>query len=90
MRLALLIVRDANADRVRRMAENLATELDAFLTRRGITRESLIGPAPCFFARVAGKSRWHIVVRADDPASLLRDFPVPLNWRIDIDPINML
>jgi primosomal protein N' (replication factor Y) len=50
----------------------------------------LIGPAPCFFARVAGQSRWHIVVRADDPAALLRDFPIPSNWRIDIDPINML
>jgi hypothetical protein len=34
--------------------------------------------------------RWHIVVRADDPASLLRDFPLPPDWRIDVDPVNLL
>jgi primosomal protein N' (replication factor Y) len=88
--LARLIVRDSDGSKARRAAEQVAAELDAYLTRRGVGRESIIGPAPCFFARVAGQSRWHIVVRADDPASLLRDFPLPSNWRIDVDPVNML
>jgi primosomal protein N' (replication factor Y) len=89
-RLARLIVRDSDGSKARRAAEQVAAELDAYLTRRGVGRESIVGPAPCFFARVAGQSRWHIVVRADDPASLLRDFPLPPNWRIDVDPVNML
>ncbi len=90
IRLARLIVRDRDASQARGAAETLAAELEAFLTRRGVGRESLIGPAPCFFAQMAGLWRWHIVVRTDDPASLLRDFPLPPNWRIDIDPVNML
>ncbi|HET7090071.1 MAG TPA: primosomal protein N' [Anaerolineae bacterium] len=89
-RLARLIVRDPDASEARRAAETVAASLDAFLARRGSERESIIGPAPCFFSRIAGQSRWHIVVRADDPASLLRDFPLPPNWRLDIDPVNML
>jgi primosomal protein N' (replication factor Y) len=72
------------------MAEDLAAELDAYFTRRGVGRESIIGPAPCFFARIGDRSRWHILVRAADPAALLRDFPVPPHWRIDIDPMNVL
>ena len=32
----------------------------------------LIGPAPCFFSRLAGLYRWQIVLRGPDPASLLR------------------
>ncbi len=89
-RLARLIVRDRDASKARRAAEQLAGELQAYLAQRGIERESIVGPAPCFFARIAGQSRWHIVVRADDPASLLRDFPLAPSWRIDIDPVNML
>jgi primosomal protein N' (replication factor Y) len=85
-----LIVRDPEASQARREAESIASELDAYLTRRGLGRAAIIGPAPCFFARVAGQSRWHILVRADDPASLLRDFALPPHWRIDIDPINVL
>ncbi len=89
-RLARLIVRDPDASKARRAAETMAASLDAFLARRGSGRESIIGPAPCFFSRIAGQSRWHIVVRADDPASLLRDFTLLPHWRIDIDPLNML
>ncbi|HKZ86756.1 MAG TPA: primosomal protein N' [Anaerolineae bacterium] len=89
-RLARLIVRDPDASKARRAAETMAASLDAFLARRGSERESIIGPAPCFFSRIAGQSRWHIVVRADDPASLLRDFTLLPHWRIDIDPLNML
>jgi primosomal protein N' (replication factor Y) len=89
-RLARLIVRDRDASQARRAAESLAADLDAYLTRRGSGRESIIGPAPCFFTRMAGQYRWHILVRGDDPASLLRDFPLPPGWRIDIDPVNML
>ena len=90
IRLARLIGRDSDGGQIRRQAERIASDLDAYLTRRGIGRGSIIGPAPCFFARLAGQYRWHIVVRADDPSSLLHDFPLPKNWRIDIDPASLL
>lgn len=89
-RLARLLVRAPDAARAREAAESVGLELEAMLARRGIGREAMIGPAPCFFSRIAGQWRWHIVIRDDDPAALLRDFALPQNWRIDIDPLNLL
>lgn len=51
---------------------------------------SLIGPAPCFFARLQGRYRWQIVLRAPDPAVLLRPIELPPGWQLDIDPVEVL
>ena len=50
----------------------------------------LIGPAPCFFAMQRGEYRWQVLVRSPDPAALLRRLPIPLGWRLDIDPVDLL
>jgi primosomal protein N' (replication factor Y) len=89
-RLARLLVRDAKADRVKAEAEQVANELDALLTKRGAPRGSIIGPAPCFFARVRDEYRWQIVIRHSDPASIVKELKLGMNWRIDIDPLNLL
>jgi len=39
---------------------------------------------------VRGKYRWQIIVRGNDPHILLRDIPLPLGWRIDVDPVSTL
>jgi len=89
-RLARLLFRDADAGRVQRTAEAAAPQLREHLTRKGFDTSALIGPAPCFFTRARGEYRWHIIVRAADPASALRDFPLPPTCRVDVDPINLL
>ena len=89
-RLARLLVRDAKADRAKAEAEQVANELDAMLTKRGVARGSIIGPAPCFFAKVRDEYRWQIVIRHSDPASIVRELKLGMNWRIDIDPLNLL
>jgi len=89
-RLARLLVRDAKADRVKAEAEQVANELDALLTKRGAPRGSIIGPAPCFFAKVRDEYRWQIVIRHSDPASIVKEMRLGMNWRIDIDPLNLL
>jgi primosomal protein N' (replication factor Y) len=89
-RLARLLVRDAKADRAKAEAEQVANELDAMLTKRGVPRGSIIGPAPCFFARVRDEYRWQIVIRHSDPASIAKELKLGMNWRIDIDPLNLL
>ena len=89
-RLARLLVRDVQAGRAQQEAEKIATELDALLTRKGIAPGSIIGPAPCFFAKIRDQYRWHIALRHPDPASVLHDLALPPNWRIDIDPMSML
>ena len=49
----------------------------------------LIGPVPCFFAKVGGWYRWQVVLRGPDPASLLRGKPLA-NWRVEVDPVSLL
>lgn len=89
-RLARLLVWDKNPDRAQKQAENAAHELDAILAKRGLDRSALIGPAPCFFAKVRDYYRWHVTLRHPDPASIWRDLPTGFNWRIDVDPVSML
>ncbi len=89
-RLARLLIRDANADRAKREAEKVATQLDSLLTRSGIARDSIIGPAPCFFAKLRDQYRWHIALRHPDPVSIVRELRLTPAWRIDIDPLSML
>jgi primosomal protein N' (replication factor Y) len=89
-RLARLLFRDADARRVQRAAEIAANQLLQHLARKELDDSALIGPAPCFFSRTRGEFRWHIIVRAADPASALRDFPLPPACRVDVDPISLL
>jgi primosomal protein N' len=51
---------------------------------------SLIGPVPAFVRRVRGRYRWQIVMRADDPVSLLSKITIPPRWAVDIDPVSLL
>lgn len=89
-RLARLLIRDAQADRAKREAEKVAGQLDALLTRIGLARDSIIGPAPCFFAKLRDQYRWHIALRHPDPVSIVRELRLSPAWRIDIDPLSML
>jgi primosomal protein N' (replication factor Y) (superfamily II helicase) len=89
-RVARLLGRDAKADRIKAEAQDVAAQLDALLTKRGAARGSIIGPAPCFFAKVRDEYRWQIALRHPDPASIVRELKLGMNWRIDIDPVNML
>ena len=89
-RLARLLVWDKKADRAQKQAERVAEQIEAILFKRGLGRGSLIGPAPCFFARVRDFYRWHIILRHADPASIVRDLPLGMNWRVDVDPMSVL
>jgi primosomal protein N' (replication factor Y) len=49
----------------------------------------LIGPVPCFFAKVNGLYRWQIILRGPDPAAFLRG-KIPTGWRVEVDPVSLL
>ena len=70
-------------------AKKLAEKLKSRLEPEGRHQTELIGPVPSFFAKVGGIYRWQIVLRGPDPASILREMRLP-DWRIEIDPINLL
>ncbi len=69
------------ADELRRRAERAAAA--------GTANVRVVGPAPAFVARRAGRWRFHVVLRGTDPVVLLD--PVPgAPWSIDVDPESLL
>ena len=52
-------------------------------------KSSIIGPVPCFFAKVGGYYRWQIVLRGSNPKESLRGTRLD-GWRVEVDPINLL
>jgi primosomal protein N' (replication factor Y) len=89
-RLARLIFVHTDRERAKAEAEALARGLRFAIHERGAGGVDLIGPAPCFFGREQGKYRWHLILRAVDPAAFLRPFEVPPGWRVDVDPVSLL
>ena len=69
-------------------AQRLAKDLRAALVARGLSPEDLFGPAPAFFAKRRDLYRWQIILRAEDPAQVLRHVEISAGWRIDIDKFN--
>lgn len=89
-RLARFVYSDVNADKAHQAAERLAGHLRRMLREDGLPDSDLIGPAPAFYARVRGRYRWQILLRHASPADFLRMLPLPADWLVDIDPIDVL
>jgi primosomal protein N' (replication factor Y) len=70
-------------------AENLRAILGKAIAQEGIAGAEVIGPAPCFVARIKDRYFWQLIVRSlGDPHPLL-DY-VPPGWSIDVDPVDLL
>jgi primosomal protein N' (replication factor Y) len=89
-RLARLIFAGSGAERARCEAERMAKVLRTHVARRGEPGVEVVGPAPCFYPKLRGQHRWHILLRADEPEALLRPITLPLGWRVDVDPVDLL
>jgi primosomal protein N' (replication factor Y) len=88
-KLIRMVCSHPDESEAQRKAEALARTLRARIVERERLETSLIGPVPCFFAKVRGRFRWQIVVRGPQPAEVI-DFPIPDGWQVDVDPIDML
>jgi primosomal protein N' (replication factor Y) len=91
-RLARLIYWHKKLDAVKNETARMADVLRQRVAQMGLEAEwiGIIGPAPAFFARHRGYYRWHILVRAPDPAQLIHGLDIPFGWRVDIDPMSLL
>ena len=88
-RLVRLELRDQDATRAEVGARAMAARLNNWMEAEGRRETTLIGPVPCFFAKISGVYRWQIVLRGPDPASLLRDKNLT-GWRVEVDPVSLL
>jgi primosomal protein N' (replication factor Y) len=73
-------------------AEAAAHEMADRLRARAAERRSdvgVVGPAPAYVARRAGRWRWNILLRGTEPAALL-DGGLDAPWSVDVDPDSTL
>ncbi|MEZ4860669.1 MAG: primosomal protein N' [Caldilineaceae bacterium] len=91
-RFVRLVYWDKKLEKAQLASAEMAAVLTQRLTTLGLAGEAaaVIGPAPAFFARHRGYYRWQVLVRAPDPAQILRGLPIPFGWRVDVDPVSML
>ena len=61
----------------------------ARIQKLGLRATDMIGPTPCFYARLDGEYRWQIILRGPDPAALLVDENLG-DWRIETNPQSLL
>jgi primosomal protein N' (replication factor Y) len=89
-RLVRLVYVHRDAQRCEEEAGRMQRVLQQKIARLGLPMIDLIGPAPAFLSRIRGQYRWHLIVRGRDPHSLLGDLDLPLDWRVDVDPVSVL
>lgn len=87
--MARLEYRHYDAERVEAAAMEMAQRVRGWMEVEARSATRLIGPAPCFFARISGMHRWQIVVIGPDPAGLLRGRDLG-EWRVEVNPPNLL
>lgn len=86
VRLVRFVYRHPKEERARAAAEHFAQ----VLRQAGVAEADLIGPAPAFFARLRGRSRWQVLVRCADPRAFVAQLEVPPGWSVELDPDEVL
>jgi primosomal protein N' (replication factor Y) len=89
-RMARIVFQHAQETKVRAEAERAASLLARRIHTLGMTGTEMIGPAPCFFAKVNNVHRWHLLLRSPDPTLVLEGVDAPSSWQVDLDPVNVL
>jgi primosomal protein N' (replication factor Y) len=87
-RLVKLTLALPDRDAAERTAAEMADRLRARIRERG-ARVTVAGPAPAYIARRRDRWRFNVVMRGDDPTSLL-DGGVDAPWSVDVDPESLL
>lgn len=84
-RLVRLEYRSTDQESAEKEARRAAEKISTF----HFPLSTVIGPVPCFFAKVGGYYRWQIVLRGANPKELLRGILLD-GWRVEVDPISLL
>ena len=71
------------------MADRLRAECSSAAAAAAGNKVSVLGPAPAYVARRAGRWRWNVILRGDRPVEILGD-PPGAPWSIDVDPDSLL
>ena len=87
-RLIKLTVALPERERAEVAASEKVAQLRARSQELGL-RVQVLGPVPAYIVRRAGRWRFHVVLRGDDPAAVLGGDP-GAPWSVDVDPESLL
>ncbi len=94
-----LIVRGEREKLAEQFADRAADLLRAAMAATPSLNARLVGPAPCPFAKLRGKFRFHALMSSHEPEMLRRivretiatfDAPEDVQWVVDVDPVDLL
>ena len=87
--LLRLEFRHRDAVKAEQEAQKVAKRIQGWLSTANYQQTTVIGPVPCFFAKLGGLYRWQIILRGPRPETLLsgRDL---VGWRVEVEPISLL
>jgi len=88
-RLLRLEYRHKDSAEAEKAAQVLASRLTTAIEAEKRMETDVIGPVPCFFAKINGEYRWQIILRGPQPVSLFQG-RLPENWRVEVDPVSLL
>jgi primosomal protein N' (replication factor Y) len=71
------------------MADRLRVECSGPVASAAGMNVVVLGPAPAYIARRAGRWRWNVVLRGDRPLEILGS-PPGSPWSVDVDPDSLL
>ncbi len=89
-RLARLTYSAYGQEKSQAAAQEMANRLRLWVAQQGFPAVQIIGPAPMYVQRIRSRYRWQILVRAPNPPQVLGPVPLPLGWKVDIDPVSLL
>jgi primosomal protein N' (replication factor Y) (superfamily II helicase) len=86
--LVKMVVADEDRDAAEGEGRRMADELRARAATGG-RQLAVLGPAPAYIARRAGRWRFTVILRGADPVAVLGGDPGP-PWSVDVDPESLL
>jgi len=88
-RLLRLEFKDQQEFKAESTARNLAGQIQGWLVKGQHRSTEIIGPVPCYFARISGYYRWQIILRGPDPAAILQGRNLG-TCQVEVDPLSLL
>ena len=89
-RLARFVYRHADEAICAREGDHLARLAALAAQHVGITDLDIMGPTPCFAAKMRDLYQWQVIIRSGELDAIMRVLRVPPMWTIDVDPVSML
>jgi primosomal protein N' (replication factor Y) len=92
-RMIRFVYSSENLDQCRQSAANFRAVIERAMAEDGLSGIELIGPAPCFVARVKSRYYWQLIARGvgrtGGGLQGLLDYVLP-GWSVDVDPVDLL